>query len=68
MIELLVALAPTLFPRTWANDYCVNLGYGSYTHEQSLALANTSNGEMTPEAWEFTKTNTWCLDLIETDD
>lgn len=60
MIELLIALAPTPYPSVWANDYCVNRGF-DFSHDQAVALANTATGEMTPEAWELTKTHNWCI-------
>ena len=65
MIEILLATAlTTQHPTVWANDYCVSRAFDN-THEQATALANDATGEMTPEAWEHTKTHNWCLELPE---
>ena len=62
MIALLIAL--TSYPTVWANNYCVWRAFDR-THEQALQLANEATGEMTPEAWELTKTHNWCIENNE---
>ena len=64
MIELLL-IAATQHPNAWANDYCVYRVASDLTHEQAVEKANAAKGEMTPEAWELTKTHNWCLELPE---
>ena len=67
MIGLLLALAPTAHPTVWANDYCIYRAFDR-TPEQARQLADNATGEMTPEAWELTKTHWGCIDSTETDD
>ena len=61
MALILAAAEPTPWPRTWANDYCVYRAVTGLTHEEAVnAASETAGGSPTTEAWEYTKTNSWC--------
>lgn len=67
MITTLIAtvVAATPYPMVWANDYCVYRAVVDMTHEQAVEAATMTTGTPTPEAWEETKTNSWCEGLKE---
>ena len=67
MITTLIAAAvvTTQYPMVWANDYCVYRGAVKLSHEEAVEAATKATGAPTPEAWEETKSNSWCQGLEE---